>query len=153
VNAAGSVSARTQVWPDGADGGPGCFGYAATGRSRRDTYGHPVGDLVLRQVGRRLSDATRSGDVIARYGGEEFAVLLPGTEPEVMLALAERLRAVVADTSIRLEDGTDLPVTVSVGLAAASAGHETAGQLTLSADQGLYASKAAGRNRVTPAAR
>jgi two-component system cell cycle response regulator len=118
-----------------------------------DTYGHPAGDLVLREVALRLRSQVRGYDVVARYGGEEFAVLAPEVTPDVLAGLAERLRGTVADQPIVLDDGRKLLVTVSVGAAGAGlalAVPEAADPfeaLVRSADQALYQAKAEGRNR------
>ncbi|WP_433794415.1 GGDEF domain-containing protein [Actinoplanes sp. CA-252034] len=109
-----------------------------------DGYGHPAGDEVLREVSRRLSAAARAGTVVARYGGEEFVVLAPHTGPGELLALAERLRAAVAELPVQV-GGELLGVTVSVGAAAQT--HPGPDSLLRFADEALYAAKAAGRNR------
>ncbi|ROR34983.1 GGDEF domain-containing protein [Inmirania thermothiophila] len=118
-----------------------------------DGHGHEVGDHVLRAVARVVDAGLRACDVLARYGGEEFVALLPGSGLEEALAIAERVRAAVAASPVRPCAGTAVPVTVSVGVSAlarvppgdvAAAGEA----LTRAADRGLYAAKAAGRNRV-----
>ncbi|MFC4064437.1 GGDEF domain-containing protein [Actinoplanes subglobosus] len=118
-----------------------------------DGYGHPAGDQVLREVARRLSSATRAGSVVARYGGEEFVVLAPHTAADELYALAERLRSEIADLPIAIDDDL-LSVTVSVGAAAGGPGRGPSGGvcgepefLLRTADEALYAAKAAGRNR------
>jgi two-component system cell cycle response regulator len=118
-----------------------------------DGYGHPAGDQVLREVARRLSAATRAGSVVARYGGEEFVVLAPHTAAGELFALAERLRSEVAGLPVAV-DGDLLSVTVSVGAAAGDPRHGPASGISgepefllRTADEALYAAKAAGRNR------
>ncbi|HEX2028878.1 MAG TPA: sensor domain-containing diguanylate cyclase [Nitriliruptorales bacterium] len=108
-----------------------------------DTYGHQAGDEVLRIVARSLADSCRDFDTAARFGGEEFAVVLPGTGPADALAIAERFRTAVeaADTSV--------PVTISAGAATFLLHGSNADELLKSADEALYASKAAGRNTAT----
>ena len=111
-----------------------------------DTHGHAAGDAVLAQVARRMVERLRDIDLIARFGGEEFAVVLPDTDVEEALAAAERLRLGIADQPFDLPDrAAGLPVTVSIGLAAAGAG---SGCLLGAADRQLYAAKNGGRNRV-----
>ncbi len=110
-----------------------------------DTYGHPTGDDVIKEVARRLSEQVRSTDVIGRYGGEEFAVLQQGEDPE--LELAERLRACVGDTPIRTRSGM-LPITISVGVAELRPDDEDVAGLLARADQSLYQAKHGGRNKV-----
>ncbi|GIE31590.1 hypothetical protein Ait01nite_046350 [Actinoplanes italicus] len=109
-----------------------------------DGYGHPAGDQVLREVARRLTVGSRAGGVVARYGGEEFVVLAPHTGPDELLALAERLRTEVSGLPVDV-GGDLLAVTVSIGAAAESRPEPDA--LMRTADEALYAAKAAGRNR------
>jgi diguanylate cyclase (GGDEF)-like protein len=111
-----------------------------------DTYGHPVGDEVIRVVAARLRDAVRDGDVLGRYGGEEFALVTP--QPGTSAAdLAERLRRVVSDDPVPTGAGR-LPITISVGLAPAGGGGPDLRQLLSRADEALYQAKLTGRNRV-----
>jgi len=111
-----------------------------------DAHGHQVGDHVLRRVARQLDGASRAGELAGRYGGEEFAVLLPGTGEEEALVAAERLRHAVAEAP-----GSPR-VTASLGIATFPRDALDADALVRAADRALYASKAAGRNRVTAAA-
>ncbi|MGV3617038.1 MAG: diguanylate cyclase [Fimbriimonas sp.] len=108
-----------------------------------DTYGHPAGDEVLRDLATILRDGVRKTDLVARYGGEEFAVVLPQTTDEAAKALAERLRA-----SVEAYAWDHQRITISVGGAAFSPAHPTAEALVQAADDALYAAKRAGRNRV-----
>lgn len=109
-----------------------------------DTYGHPVGDDVLREVGRLLRDALRESDTVYRYGGEEFVVLLRDTPADQGVEAAERLRLCVErGTSHRSPS-----VTVSGGVGVLGRGCTTPAALLEAADVALYAAKAAGRNRV-----
>lgn len=114
-----------------------------------DTYGHPVGDEVLRLVAGTLAQSVRSGDLAARYGGEEFAILLPDTDLSAATQLASNLRAKVESMSlVRRKSGDKLRrVTVSGGVAQSLAG-EYPGQVLARADAALYQAKAGGRNRV-----
>jgi len=114
-----------------------------------DSHGHLVGDAVLQEVGHRLQSGLRSYDSVGRYGGEEFLVVVPGCDTLNLKVTAERLRRKVADTPVETAAGP-VPVTISLGLAAASGlmGREA---LLHDADQALYAAKAAGRNRVESA--
>lgn len=118
-----------------------------------DTRGHQCGDAVLRHVADILRGVARQVDVVARYGGEEFVVLLPNTDIEGALRVAERIRAGVAERPLRF-GALDVGVTVSVGVATnAESGVETTEALVKLADDGLYAAKRAGRNRVGRAER
>jgi len=114
-----------------------------------DVFGHPAGDTVLRSVCGRLKEGLRGTDLLCRYGGEEFALLLPETEPERGMAVAERLRAAVAEKPVEWE-GQGIPVTASFGVfgSVPGEGAEMEGWLQ-QADQALYLSKTGGRNRVT----
>ncbi len=124
-----------------------------------DSYGHPVGDEVLRQVGQRIRQQLRAGDTIARYGGEEFVVLLPRCPDEHALETAERIRRALCETSVELPDGVRLPVTLSAGLSllsqllSSSQLPQLASGLVAAADAALYAAKAQGRNRIVMAGR
>ncbi len=122
-----------------------------------DTYGHEVGDRVLKVVARRLAQEFRATDMVARYGGEEFAVVLPlgaaGTgpgpaRPEVEDVL-DRARRRVGGEPIRFgREGTALTVTISGGFALRGPGTTSAAALLAIADVALYQAKAAGRNRI-----
>ena len=108
-----------------------------------DTYGHQAGDEVLRQVAQILSAHVREGDFVARYGGEEFVVVLPRTDLESAVAVAERLRRAVESAEWQLR-----PVTGSFGVACIRPDMETRQELIEAADQALYQAKKNGRNRV-----
>jgi diguanylate cyclase (GGDEF)-like protein len=112
-----------------------------------DTYGHAVGDAVLREVAARVQATVREADIVGRYGGEEFALLLP--ESHDVTALAERLRATMAATPI-VAHGQDITVTISAGISYLEPGDDL-DSLLGRADAALYRSKAAGRDRVTVA--
>jgi len=111
-----------------------------------DSYGHPAGDEVLREVSRIIRETIRSVDIPARYGGEEFAALLPGTNHEGALKMAERLRESIEKTNFPIE-GKELRVSVSIG--AATSPHDAAAkeELVEKADKALYYAKRNGRNR------
>ncbi|GBD43303.1 Diguanylate cyclase VdcA [bacterium HR40] len=114
-----------------------------------DTFGHDVGDVVLRLVAGVIRRGVRDNDVVARFGGEEFAVLMPGVELAEAAAVAERLRATVAGRRLRSrEDGRDLGmVTLSIGLSAYCPG-EPLDRFFRRVDSALYEAKQGGRNRV-----
>jgi diguanylate cyclase (GGDEF)-like protein len=113
-----------------------------------DTYGHPAGDEVLRQLARVLSDTRRANDVVARYGGEEFAVILVDTAKFTAAKVAERVRerTFAHDFSDAAPKAPKL--SVSVGVATYPDDGSDAEALVRSADTALYAAKRAGRNRV-----
>ena len=110
-----------------------------------DTYGHQVGDDVLRRVAQAIADATRTYDVAARYGGEEFAIVLPRTPYGDAALVAERLRHAA------VQAGADPAVTLSAGVATYPRDALDAEGLLARADEALYASKRGGRDRLTVA--
>jgi len=115
-----------------------------------DTYGHDVGDEVLKEFARRLRENMRGIDLVARYGGEEFIAILPETEKQHAYAAAERLRKSIESPTFQIShDVKELAVTVSIGLAGTINCNVTPNELIKLADQALYASKNEGRNRVT----
>ncbi|WP_340013955.1 sensor domain-containing diguanylate cyclase [Paenibacillus sp. FSL K6-1318] len=114
-------------------------------KSINDTYGHPIGDLVLGNLAGLLQSVSRSTDVVARYGGEEFVIILPDCEEEQAIGIAERYRSQVASA-----DWGEYNITVSIG-AATVVEEDTEKSLFQKADNALYASKTGGRNRVTHA--
>lgn len=108
-----------------------------------DEFGHPAGDEVLRRVGCLLQAGIRGTDLAARHGGEEFAIVLPGSDAEEAVRTAERLR-----TTIESEPWQLRPITASFGVATLR-DDLSSPELVALADRALYASKTAGRNRVT----
>ncbi len=118
-----------------------------------DTYGHLVGDVVLKEASRRLHDALRSYDSVGRYGGEEFLIIVPGCDALNLMVTAERLRCCISDRPVPTSAGP-ISVTLSLGVVASETnGQEsTTGEAMLrAADTALYAAKAHGRNRVEAA--
>ncbi|HLA33520.1 MAG TPA: diguanylate cyclase [Rhodocyclaceae bacterium] len=113
-----------------------------------DTYGHPGGDMVLRHLAARLQSMLRASDTFCRYGGEEFALILPHVAQHDARSLLDRLRLAIENLVIDLPDGGQVSVTVSVGVAQLQEG-QTSGHLVSCADEALYESKHAGRNRVS----
>jgi diguanylate cyclase (GGDEF)-like protein len=112
-----------------------------------DNYGHLVGDGILRNAVQKIAQLLRKMDVFARYGGEEFIILLPESDLEQGVAVAEKLRVMLAAEAFALEDGRELGITASFGVSALGAG-ESLDQLIRQADEALYAAKHKGRNRV-----
>ncbi|MBK3775164.1 PleD family two-component system response regulator [Azospirillum brasilense] len=113
-----------------------------------DSYGHTVGDEVLKEVSSRASRNLRTFDLVARLGGEEFVVILPDTDAEAALTVAERLRGLIADTLFKVSaDVGEIPVTVSIGVTVGGRLGDTAEGLIRRADEALYEAKRAGRNR------
>jgi two-component system cell cycle response regulator len=118
-----------------------------------DRHGHPVGDQVLAEVGRRIRTSTRLPDIVARYGGEEFVLLLPGTDAAGAVVTAERIRRRVSRLPIVAggRDALRISVTCSVGVAAYPAHGRSVEELLRRADAALYTAKSAGRDRVVNA--
>jgi diguanylate cyclase (GGDEF)-like protein len=116
-------------------------------KSVNDTFGHPAGDQVLKQVALCLRTSLRESDQVARYGGEEFAMILPETDTEGTLLAAERLRKAVADLNIETDAG-QARITLSLGAVAILPGEACSpAELVKRADDALYQAKAGGRNR------
>jgi diguanylate cyclase (GGDEF)-like protein len=110
-----------------------------------DTYGHSVGDTMLRGVAEKFQSITRAGDLSARIGGEEFALLAEGVDAAQAVQIAERLRLLIC----QLKSGNSIDAaSASLGVALSSAGEESLEQLLADADRALYAAKKGGRNRV-----
>ncbi len=116
-----------------------------------DTHGHEGGDAVLVQTVRRMHTLLRDSDLFARIGGEEFAILLPQTDAAHALHVAERLREDLAQHPAQFR-GNPLQITASAGVATVEANDASLEQLMRRADQGLYAAKQGGRDRVVPQA-
>jgi len=112
-----------------------------------DTWGHLVGDEVLRAVTGRLKREVRSYDAVGRYGGEEFLILLPGCDNAKLTAKAEQLVKIVERSSIETSAGP-VPVTISIGgIASGDCPHAEVNSLLRAADTALYRAKISGRNR------
>jgi diguanylate cyclase (GGDEF)-like protein len=112
-----------------------------------DTYGHLTGDVVLKEVTRRMSQAVRSYDMVARYGGEEFLIVLPGCNKDQIQECAERVRSAIASAPIMVHN-SEIPVAVSIGATVAIGGVTTETDVVAAADAALYEAKNSGRNRV-----
>ena len=118
-----------------------------------DTYGHQIGDEVLKIVARALTRSVRGQDVVARYGGEEFAVLLPETPINGAHIVAENIRKLIADNRLKRKNSTeDLgQITVSIGATRFRFGmheNDNVPYFIQRADEALYKAKKAGRNKV-----
>lgn len=120
-------------------------------REVNDKYGHPLGDVVLKEVSRLIRANLRSSDIVARYGGEEFVVLIPGMDVEAAAKAAEKLRTVIEVNDLTLE-GPALKVTVSAGVAdcrnVSDEGDGIRAALFREAGNALHRAKTGGRNRV-----
>lgn len=112
-----------------------------------DTYGHPAGDAILRDIGKCIHSSVRDEDMGFRYGGEEFTVILPATDAGAGRAVAERMRSLIEHFPFRAE-GHLLTVTVSIGIAVWPNSAETIKDIIIEADKALYEAKQSGKNRV-----
>ena len=118
-----------------------------------DTYGHHVGDVVLRDVASALKKQMRPNDILARYGGEEFAVLLTQTSHDDAMDMAERIRICIEELQTRDGEGKPLKVTVSIGCTTLYSDYPggldiSTSELLAHADSALYEAKELGRNQV-----
>jgi two-component system, cell cycle response regulator len=114
-----------------------------------DTYGHDIGDEVLKEFSARLSANVRPSDFACRMGGEEFVVIMPHTTGDVGCLAAERMRRQICASAFPITAAQDaLPITVSIGVACSENADDSADILLKRADEGLYEAKRAGRNRV-----
>jgi len=120
-------------------------------KTTNDTYGHPVGDEALKKVGETLQEMSRDSDVLARYGGDEFVILLPETNVENAINMAERIRLNVSKNAININENT-ITNSITMGISTApQEGIKTSHDLLKSADKALYEAKRAGKNRVAVA--
>jgi diguanylate cyclase (GGDEF)-like protein len=112
-------------------------------KSINDTHGHQMGDEVLKKVAATLAEGCRDFDVAARYGGEEFVAVLPSCSAKDSLVVAERLRRAIGEAD------NPVPITASAGVATFPTHAADPERLIAAADEALYESKRAGRDRVT----
>jgi diguanylate cyclase (GGDEF)-like protein len=114
-----------------------------------DSYGHQSGDKCLQQVAQAINKSVRSGELAGRYGGEEFAVILPHTDYESALAVADRIVTNVRNLNIPHKSSkTSDFVSLSCGVATMTAEDSSSLDLLIKADRALYQAKEQGRNRV-----
>lgn len=112
-----------------------------------DTWGHYIGDEVLRKASSAFYDNVRSSDYVFRYGGDEFVIVLTEVTENETLRIAERIRSRVEKTAIKAPSGENIPLSLSIG-AAMFSGHPDYERLIQLADEALYVAKKKGRNRV-----
>jgi diguanylate cyclase (GGDEF)-like protein len=117
-------------------------------RDVNNVHGHLTGDKALVLVGNAIRNEVRSDDLCGRFGGEEFVVLLPGSSPDAIHAIADRIREHVERTVIEPDSGPGFHVSVSIGAAAFPAAGSSLEEVLISADNALFAAKDAGRNQV-----
>ena len=119
-----------------------------------DQFGHEAGDEVVAAFARRITHNVRGVDLACRYGGEEFVVALPNTDRALAMLVADRLRVEIADAPFVLEDGRELNITASLGVAATDdqvEGEDSPRKLLQRADEAVLAAKGEGRNRIRAA--
>ena len=116
-------------------------------KSVNDTYGHAVGDVVLRGVAQTISGSLRASDMIGRYGGEEFMLILTETDIEEGAVLTEKLRALVGRQRFAVEGAPDIAVTISIGIAGGIGNKLRMDNLVRDADAAMYSAKSLGRNQ------
>ena len=116
-------------------------------KETNDSYGHPVGDVVLAQIGRMILTSLRHGDIACRYGGEEFVVLLRGG-PGKATMIAERIRKKIEEFSFTINEIPPFHKTTSIGLSCCPQHFCTGDDMIVAADSALYSAKKAGRNQV-----
>ena len=113
-----------------------------------DTYGHPGGDAILKQLSVILCNSCRSHDIIARLGGEEFSILLPNCDYVQATVVAERIRRTVKNHKFLLPDELAINCTISIGVATYPDTVTNPDMLIIKADQALYKAKELGRDKV-----
>lgn len=116
-----------------------------------DTYGHDLGDAILKQLASHCLSSLREIDIIVRFGGEEFVVLLPGLDSKSAQNVAERLRRELSDISVQTSQGKFVSFTVSIGISSHLESEDHVDDMIKRADNALYAAKHAGRNCVRSA--
>lgn len=117
-------------------------------KSVNDKYGHKFGDHTLRRVAQLLTGDLRKYDRVGRWGGEEFILILPETQLQDAIMVAERLRSRIAEMKLSLENGKQFSVQISLGVACATGEFPSLQKLIDAADQAMYGAKQTGRNRV-----
>ncbi|MCX7702557.1 MAG: sensor domain-containing diguanylate cyclase [Planctomycetota bacterium] len=118
-----------------------------------DTYGHQIGDTILKGVANVVKRSVRTSDMVSRYGGEEFCVVLPETNKENALRAAERLRKAISNYKVTTREYGELSVTVSMGVATYPDDADSVQELVREADKALYVAKGRGKNCVVEAER
>ncbi|MBM4395203.1 MAG: GGDEF domain-containing protein, partial [Deltaproteobacteria bacterium] len=113
-----------------------------------DTFGHPVGDEVLKTIAMTVRSQVRKVDLVGRYGGEEFVVALPGTSLDAAMDVAEKVRSTIRQLRFPVADGDGEHLAVSIGVASSSGAGLDADELIRHADVALLAAKTLGRDRV-----
>ncbi len=114
-----------------------------------DTYGHDVGDIVLKAVSKCIMDVCRKSDVIGRVGGEEFSIFLPETDNTRAINFAEKVRANIELLNPNIGEDRNISITASIGVASKMLHHKAITDIQRDADHAMYHAKKNGRNRVS----
>lgn len=149
LNQGNSIEALTSAMQQARNSGePLCVIMADLDYFKRvnDTHGHPVGNMVLKEVAARILASMRTPDRVGRYGGEEFIIILANADTTTTLAIGERIRQRIAGTPISAQ-GLRINITMSLGVAVMK-DTDSADTLIRRADEALYNAKGAGRNRL-----
>jgi diguanylate cyclase (GGDEF)-like protein len=117
-------------------------------KNLNDEYGHKSGDVVLRQLANILTESLRQYDRAGRWGGDEFILIMPETQLSEAVTVAERLRIKTSETKLSLENGEQISMQISLGVACVSGHYPSLIKLVDAADQALYQAKQSGRNQV-----
>jgi diguanylate cyclase len=117
-------------------------------KSINDSYGHIVGDTILKSIAKVLYDSLRKGDCIGRMGGEEFLIVLPSTKLDNAKIVGEKIRTRVENSSFSGNNYNNLKVTISIGIAENDLNSSHWETLLENADKALYEAKNSGRNKV-----
>jgi len=118
-------------------------------KSVNDTYGHAVGDIVLKNVAATLNSSMRQSDVLFRYGGEEFVIVLPNTDLQNTQSIAEKSRTNIQKLKNSYDKDKELSITISLGISLLTQEDSSLETVIKRADEALYISKELGRNRVS----
>ena len=113
-----------------------------------DTYGHNVGDIVIKTLSEIMQESTRKSDIVARFGGEEFVILLPNTDKNGAVNIARKITKTIEDTPIQVKGQKPFHVTISAGVASVISEDTSIDDTINRADMALYEAKNSGRNRV-----
>lgn len=120
-------------------------------KSINDRWGHPAGDVVLKELALKISGILRRQDTVGRIGGEEFAIILPETDHKYACSVAESLRLAIEQSSTHINATTQIQFTLSIGVATLDGEDDSLDDLMHRADQALYQAKHSGRNQVASA--
>ncbi|SDC47785.1 MULTISPECIES: GGDEF domain-containing protein [unclassified Candidatus Frackibacter] len=112
-----------------------------------DTYGHNCGDLVLKEVSQTVKDEVRQNDIVGRLGGEEFLLILPNTDGQNAIKVAEKCRKAIEEMKINYKENK-IKITASFGVTEVSNSIDTTDELLNIVDKNMYEAKSSGRNKV-----